>query len=366
MSKVQINLKNRSYEILIGENLFGTIIKDLQEKETGKQAVLISNDTIYNIYGEDFSKSLKEKGFSVSEYIVPDGEGYKSWDVAGKILTKMLEDKISRDAFIIALGGGVIGDLAGFIASIYQRGIKLYQVPTSLLAQVDSSVGGKVAVNHPLGKNMIGSFYQPEQVYIDLEFLATLPPREWKSGFAEIIKYGIIKDKGFFEYIEKNIEKIKAGDLRVFEYLIRRSCEIKGEIVEADERETGIRATLNLGHTMAHGIETITEYEHFRHGEAVAAGTLIITDFALEKGYLGEKDQRRIQNIFKEMDMYYKLPKMPLEKFMDILNLDKKNQNGQLVFIMPEKIGQVIKTDNINKEELKIFLLERGICVKKP
>lgn len=364
MSKVHINLGNRSYDILIGKKLSEVITQDFQEKEKGKQGVLISNDRVFELYGKSIKDNLVEKGFNISEHIIPEGEGYKSWDTAGEILTKMLEEKVNRDAFVIALGGGVIGDLAGFIASIYQRGIKFYQIPTSLLAQVDSSVGGKVAVNHPLGKNMIGSFYQPEKVYIDLEVLSTLSSRDWKSGLAEIIKYGIIRDKDFFEYIENKIEKIKNRDLQVFEYLIKRSCEIKGEIVIEDEREEGIRAFLNLGHTLAHGIETITEYEYFRHGEAVAAGISVIADFAKDKGFLIDKDQERIQNLFANLDMTYKLPKMPIKVFMDLLNLDKKNKDGKLVLIIPRAIGQVIKTDKINRIELEEFLLRKGICIK--
>jgi 3-dehydroquinate synthase len=361
MSKVHINLGDRSYDILIEEKLLKKIPEDLLIEEKGNQAVLISNETVYLLYGKSLSLELKEKGFQVFEYIIPEGESYKSWDIAGSILSKMLEDKISRDAFALALGGGVIGDLAGFVASIYQRGIKFYQIPTSLLAQVDSSVGGKVAVNHAAGKNMIGSFYQPQKVYIDTQVLLTLPPRDWKSGLAEVIKYGIIKDKSFFEYIENNVEKIKDKDLKIFEYLIKRSCEIKGEIVEADERESGIRAYLNLGHTIAHGIETITEYEYFRHGEAVAAGISIIAEIAFEKGYLLEKDMKRINNLFKSLDMVYKLPKMPGDMFMDILYLDKKNHKGKMVLIIPEEIGVVEKTEKISAEELKNFLLSKEV-----
>ena len=361
MSKVRINLGDRSYDILIEENLLKKVPEDLLIEEKGNQAALISNETIYMLYGKKLSEELKLKGFQVFEYIIPEGESYKSWDIAGSILTKMLEDKISRDAFIVALGGGVIGDLAGFVASIYQRGIKFYQIPTSLLAQVDSSVGGKVAVNHAMGKNMIGSFYQPNKVYIDTKVLLSLPPRDWKSGLAEIIKYGIIKDKSFFEYIENNTEKIKNKDLIVFEYLIRRSCEIKGEIVEADEREGGIRAYLNLGHTIAHGIETITEYEYFRHGEAVAAGITVITNLAVEKGYLSQIEGEKINNLLKNLGMEYKLPKMPGDMFMEILQLDKKNQKGKLILIIPKEIGFVEKTDIISAFELKDFLLSQGV-----
>ena len=361
MSKVHINLGERSYDILIEEKLLKKIPEDLLIEEKGNQAVLISNETVYLLYGKNLSVELKDKGFQVFEYIIPEGESYKSWDVAGSIITKMLEDKIGRDAFVLALGGGVIGDLAGFVASIYQRGIKFYQIPTSLLAQVDSSVGGKVAVNHAAGKNMIGSFYQPQKVYIDTQVLLTLPPRDWKSGLGEIIKYGIIKDKSFFEYIENNAEKIKDKDPKIFEYLIKKSCEIKGEIVEADERESGIRAYLNLGHTIAHGIETITEYEYFRHGEAVAAGIYIISRLAFEKGFIRESDMKRIHDLFKNLDMEYKLPKMPADMFINILQLDKKNQKGKLILIIPEEIGSVEKTDRVSVNELQKFLLSQGV-----
>ncbi len=361
MSKVKINLGLRSYDILIEQNLLESIPKDLLEYEKGNQAIIISNEKVYTLYGEKLLKSLQRNGFQVFNYIIPEGENYKSWEITGEILDKMLEDRINRDAFILAFGGGVIGDLAGFVASIYQRGINFYQIPTSLLAQVDSSVGGKVAVNHPRGKNMIGAFYQPKKVYIDTKVLETLPDRDWKSGLAEIIKYGIIKDSNLFDYIEKNIKGIKDKDLDIFDYLIKRSCEIKGEIVEIDEKETGIRAYLNLGHTIAHGIETITEYEYFRHGEAVAAGIYIIVDLAQEKGYLKTENKDRIINLFKELGMIYKLPKMPADMFMDILSLDKKNIKGKLILIVPTEIGVVEKTDRITGEELKIFLTDRSV-----
>ena len=364
MGKVKINLGERSYDILVEEKLLSTVSQDLKEREKGEQGVIISNETVFKLYGQELISSLKDQGFEVHEFVVPDGEGYKSWETAGEILTKMLEKKINRDSFLIALGGGVIGDLGGFVASIYQRGIRFYQIPTSLLAQVDSSVGGKVAVNHPLGKNMIGSFYQPEKVYIDMDVLETLPGRDWKSGLAEIIKYGIIRDSSFFNYIEENLEKINSRDTQVFKYLIERSCEIKGEIVEEDEREQGIRAHLNLGHTIAHGIETITEYEYFRHGEAVAAGISVIAELAAEKGYLRKEDQARIENVFQKLDMKYKLPKIPVKLFMDILGLDKKNQKGKLILVIPEEIGSVEKTDKISSGELERYLLEKGICIE--
>ncbi len=362
MEKLNIDLGSRSYDILIGSGVLDLLVSELKEKETGKKGVFVSNDSLYKLYGQELLASLREAGLELLEIIIPDGERYKDWSSAGEILSEMLKAQIGRDGYLLAFGGGVIGDLAGFAASIYQRGIKFYQIPTSLLAQVDSSVGGKVAVNHNQGKNMIGSFYQPERVYIDTDVLASLPDREWKSGLGEIIKYGIINDADFFTFLENNIEKIKGKDQKIFKEIIGKSCQIKAKIVQEDERETGLRAILNLGHTIAHGIETITEYEYFRHGEAVSAGIGIISSFACEKGLLPAEDYQRINKIFHDLDMVYKLPKMPAELFMQILALDKKNQSGKMVLILPEKIGQVKISKDFTTEELKEFLLAEGIC----
>ena len=363
METVRVQLTERSYDIVIQKGLLDQMAKDLSSIQEGRQLVLISNDVVYGIYGEKVKDQLEAEGFDVYEYIIPDGERYKSWEMASQILTKMLEHQIGRDGAVLALGGGVIGDLAGFVASIYQRGIAFYQVPTTLLAQVDSSVGGKVAVNHALGKNMIGSFYQPKKVYIDTETLQTMPDRDWKSGLAEIIKYGIIQDEALFRYIQENIEPINNREESTFAWLIKRSCEIKAQIVAADERESGIRAILNLGHTLAHGIEAITEYEYFRHGEAVAAGIQVIAEFAAEQGLLAQKDKEEIQRLFNELNMQYRLPKMPAAMFMEMLALDKKNQLGQMVLILPEAIGCVQKTTTYNEEHMRTFLMEKGYLI---
>lgn len=362
MSVVQVTTPGGNYPIHIAANRLQQLAQSVPTDAT--TIALITNPTVFELYGESVLKALQSTGKKVVQIQIPDGEAYKNTQTLNHIFDRMLQGRLDRKAVIVALGGGVVGDISGLAAACFMRGIRFIQVPTTLLSQVDSSVGGKTAINHPLGKNMIGSFYQPEKVYIDLEVLSTLDNRDWKSGLAEIIKYGIIKDKEFFEYIEKNIEKIKDRDLQVFEYLIKRSCEIKGEIVIEDEREEGVRALLNLGHTLAHGIETITEYEYFRHGEAVAAGISVITDFAAEKGYLLIEDQKRIQNIFANLEMIYKLPKMPIKVFMDILNLDKKNHMGNLVIIMPKTIGEAIKIDKVNRTELEEFLLRKGICIK--
>lgn len=365
MKKLSIDLGPRSYDILIGSGVLDLMVSELKDKETGKKGVFVSNDGLYELYGKELLASLRKAGLDLLEIIIPDGERYKDWSSAGEILSEMLKAQIGRDGYLLAFGGGVIGDLAGFAASIYQRGIKFYQIPTSLLAQVDSSVGGKVAVNHNQGKNMIGSFYQPERVYIDTDALATLPDREWKSGLGEVIKYGIIKDADFFTFLEKNIDKIKEKEHEIFKEIISKSCQIKAEIVQEDEKERGLRAILNLGHTIAHGIETITDYEHFRHGEAVSAGIILISSFACEKGLLPLEDYQRIKKIFFDLDMIYKLPKMPAEPFMQILALDKKNQSGKMVLVLPEKIGQVRISKEFAADELKEFLLKEGVCPKE-
>lgn len=341
MEKIIVDLKDRSYPIYIGENIISGLAEKISEKYSGRQVIVVSNPLIFSYYGEELVKILKTKLDCITE-IIPAGEEYKTFEMAEKIITSMIEAKFNRDALLIALGGGVVGDLAGFAASIYQRGIDFIQVPTTLLAQVDSSVGGKVAVNHPLGKNLIGSFYQPKEVWIDLNTLKTLPEREWKAGLAEVIKYGILGDGSFFFKLEENKGKLLKDNLTLAKEIIRRSCEIKALVVSKDEKEENLRAILNLGHTLGHALESATNYNRYRHGEAIAIGMVLAAKLAVKLKMLDEDAKIRIENLIKGVGLEINLPAdVDMDLIINNLYLDKKIKNKELVFVLPRKIGSV-------------------------
>lgn len=354
--KVKPETVENGYDICIGSNIFEQLIEELARLKPTCQILLVSNDHIYGLYGLSLNEGLLQKGFQILTYLVPEGEEYKSWHEAEKILTTMLENGFNRDAVVLALGGGVIGDLAGFVAAIYQRGIALIQLPTTLLAQVDSSVGGKVAVNHPLGKNMIGAFYQPLGVWADLNTLKTLPEREWIAGLSEIVKYGIIWDANFFNLLEKNIDKLRNRELEFFQRLIVRCCEIKAEIVGKDEKEQGLRTILNFGHTFGHALEKITEYRVYRHGEAVAIGMFWAAKLAVNMQLFSQKDLERLEGVLKEIGLPIRFPVVKPGDILEAVFLDKKVRKKELVFVLPRKIGQVEIVKGIAPEKLKKLL----------
>ncbi|NLT94484.1 MAG: 3-dehydroquinate synthase [Clostridia bacterium] len=358
LAKIQVKpeIKEKGYEIRIGRNIYSQFAQELLEIKRGSQALLVSNDVIYALYGTKIESELKKQGFQVMVYLVPDGEEYKSWQEAEKILTTMLEAGFNRDGLVLALGGGVIGDLAGFVAAIYQRGIDLVQLPTSLLAQVDSSVGGKVAVNHPLGKNMIGAFYHPLGVWTDLDTLKTLPEREWLAGLGEVVKYGAIWDDNLFDLIEKNIERIRHRDLEFIQFLIFRCCEIKAEIVERDEREQGLRMILNFGHTIGHALEKLTCYKVYRHGEAVAIGMVWAAKLAVNMGLCSTEVRERLEKVLKEIGLPINLPGVKADEILETIVLDKKVRDKKLTFVLPRLIGQVEVIKGIEPEMLKELL----------
>ncbi|MFZ7101913.1 MAG: 3-dehydroquinate synthase [Peptococcaceae bacterium] len=351
-AKVQIKLPFKKYDIIIGANILNDFGKNLRRLLTGGQVVLVSNEPVYSFYGKQVENSLLSEGFAVIKHILPDGEEYKTWGNAGGILTSMLEEGLNRDSVVVALGGGVIGDIAGFAAAIYQRGVCFAQIPTTLLAQVDSSVGGKVAVNHPLGKNMIGSFYQPVIVWSDLNTLHTLPEREWIAGLAEVIKYGVIWDEDFFNTLEKNAVLLKKRDQEFSKYIIRRSCEIKGEIVSQDEKDEGIRNILNLGHTIGHALEKVTDYKVLRHGEGVAIGMVAAGDLAVNLNKCSPVVLERIKNLFISVGLPVSISAVSTSSVMESLYLDKKIKDKQLVFILPQKIGKVAIIKGLTQEEI--------------
>jgi 3-dehydroquinate synthase len=358
MKELLVELGDRSYPIYIGSGLLsqsGLFIKHIKSK----QVVVVTNETIAPLYLNAVLNNLQ--GYTVETVILPDGEQFKTLEFVTQIFDKLLACKFSRNATLVALGGGVIGDMGGFAAACYQRGIPFLQIPTTLLAQVDSSVGGKTGVNHPLGKNMIGAFYQPRCVIADADVLDTLDDRQLSAGLAEVIKYGLIRDAVFFEWLENNIEALLARDKQALAYAIERSCINKAEIVAEDETESGVRATLNLGHTFGHAIETGAGYGQYLHGEAVAIGTCQAADLSKRKGWLNEGDIARIIALFKKA----RLPVLPPEqidadRYLELMAVDKKNVDGQIRLILLEKIGRATLPVNVDQHLLETTLKTYG------
>lgn len=341
MEELRVELGERSYPIFIGSDMLGELGGELRGFEFSRIA-LVSNPTVYALYGNVLLDSLKKTGFDVSAVIIPDGEEYKELLWAYYIYGELLKYKLDRASALIALGGGVIGDITGFIASTYMRGISFVQVPTTLLAQVDSSVGGKTGVNHPLGKNMIGTFYQPRLVWTDVNTLKTLPKGEFLAGMAEVIKYGVIWDEDLFRFLEDNRENILNLEGASLEHIIKRSCEIKADVVSKDERERELRAILNYGHTIGHALETVTGYKTYLHGEAVAIGMHLEARLSLSLGIMDSKEVERIQSLLKCYGLPTVIPTdIDMNRILSSMQLDKKAVAGELKFILPEKIGSV-------------------------
>ena len=355
MQKLRVELGERSYTIVIDRNILSRLGSAMGKFEFSRKVGLVSNPTVYKLYGKTIAESIKGAGFDLIEIIIPDGEEYKSLLWTEKIYEELLKSKLDRKSVLIALGGGVIGDITGYAASTYMRGIDFIQVPTTLLSQVDSSVGGKTGVNHAIGKNMIGTFWQPRLVWTDINTLKSLPSREFLSGLAEVIKYGVIWDEGFFALLEMNRDKIMILDEAILKDVIRRSCEIKAEIVSKDERESGLRAVLNYGHTVGHAIETVTGYKKYLHGEAVAMGMLGAARLSNVLGIIDQSQVSRIKALIESYGLPSEVPDgIGVEDLLSLMQLDKKTVSGSLKFILPEKIGTVrieagIKTEDIRK-----------------
>lgn len=339
MKQIQVNLDERSYPIFIGQDLFtnGTL---LARYLSDKTILIVTNETIAPLYLEQACSLLSsaEKQYSV---VLPDGEQFKDLNHLDYIFTGLLENNCARDVILIALGGGVVGDMTGFAAASYQRGVGFIQIPTTLLSQVDSSVGGKTAVNHPLGKNMIGAFHQPLAVLIDTQCLSSLPAREFAAGMAEVIKYGIIWDADFFDWLEDNAKQLKQLEQSALEYAISRCCQIKAEVVAEDETERGVRALLNLGHTFGHAIEAEMGYGVWLHGEAVSAGTVLAAKTACEMKLIDETVVNRICRLFEAFDLPVDKPsQMDFEQFIKHMQRDKKVLKGQMRLVLPTALGQ--------------------------
>ena len=354
MQTLKVALGERSYPIFIGEGLLEQGLMNPYIR--GRQVMIVSNETVAPLYIEQLKASL-DSAWKVDEVILPDGEQYKTLETFNSVMSYMLEGNYSRDVVVIALGGGVIGDLVGFAASCYQRGIDFIQIPTTLLSQVDSSVGGKTAVNHPMGKNMIGAFYQPQAVVIDIDTLFTLPAREFAAGMAEVIKYGILGDAEFFAYIEQHKTSIKEKNTAQLIEIIKRCCRNKADIVAQDEKESGIRALLNLGHTFGHAIEAEMGYGNWLHGEAVAVGMVQASQLAQLRGWLNESEVEQVTQLLGFFDLPVTGPEnMDCSHYLPHMKKDKKVQADTIRFVLPKRIGKAILVKDVTESELQQIL----------
>lgn len=353
MSIVHVNTENASYPIHIAPQLIHQLATSVPVDASS--IVLISNPSILAIYGDAVKKSLAVTGKQVFVCEVPDGEAYKNIESLNNIYTFLLERQIDRKAVIVAFGGGVVGDMAGYAAASYMRGIRFVQVPTTLLAQVDSSVGGKTAVNHPLGKNMIGAFYQPIAVDIDIDVLKSLPAREISAGLAEVIKYGLILDAEFFAWCERNVEKLRALDEETITYAIQRSCELKAYVVSNDEKETGMRAILNLGHTFGHAIENAMGYGKWLHGEAVGCGMVQAAELSAQVLGFPREDVERVRHLVDAIGCPVVAPNLGTNKWIELMQVDKKSVGGKIKFVLLNKIGEAV-VRSVPNEDLGIAL----------
>ena len=357
LKELEVALEARSYQIEIGTGLLEQCGEKIAPLVKGRQAAVVTDSNVGPLYSAMVQKSLEQQGFVVTVVTIPAGESSKSWQQAEQILTVLLEHRFHRDSCVIALGGGVVGDLAGFVASVYQRGIAFVQIPTSLLAQVDSSVGGKVAVNHALGKNMIGAFYQPRLVLIDFDTLQTLEQRHWQNGLAEVVKYGVIYDAEFFRYLQQHTAAILQRDLQAAAEIIANCCRLKAEVVALDEREGGVRAKLNYGHTIGHGLELAGHYQGYLHGEAVAVGMVLAARYAAQKGMCDAEVETEVAALLRQFMLPTKADAaLALTEVMDSMMLDKKVQDGKLVFILPEALGRVKIIKDVSQEEIAALL----------
>lgn len=348
MLELTVELGERSYPIFIGQSLFDDVGR--LTSYLGKcRPVIISNETVAPLYLEPLLEKLSS--LSPLHFVIPDGEQYKSLEWFERINAFLLEHNCGRDTCLLALGGGVIGDLTGFVAACYQRGVPFIQLPTTLLSQVDSSVGGKTAVNHPLGKNMIGAFYQPQAVFIDTNTLTTLPPREFAAGMAEVIKYGLIHDKAFLDELKVKRDALRQLDTQELTAVIYRCCAIKAEIVGQDEKESGLRALLNLGHTFGHAIEAEQGYGNWLHGEAVAAGMVLALQLAEMRGAVTAQEVQEVVELIRDFELPTAAPEsMTCADFLRHMRKDKKNQQGKIRFIVPTQIGQCALVDDVTDD----------------
>ncbi len=359
MESLSVALGSRSYPIHIGADLLARA--ELYRPYVGGGSVaIITNDVVGPLYGAKITAALEKAGARVTQIAVKDGEEAKSWQSLNRIFDALLKARCGRDTLVVALGGGVVGDVAGFAAAVYQRGIDFVQVPTTLLAQVDSSVGGKTAINHALGKNMIGAFHQPRAVIADVAALDTLPDRELRAGLAEVIKHGVALDEAFTRWLEDNMEKLLARDRAALSYAVRRSCELKSGIVADDERESGARALLNFGHTFGHAIEAGAGYGAWLHGEAVAAGMVMAAELSRGLGQLAAPDVERLRRLVRRAGLPLVPPQLAPARWRELMSVDKKARGGKLQFIVLERIGVAVVRGDVSEPALDAVLAQHA------
>ncbi|BCF98604.1 3-dehydroquinate synthase [Paraburkholderia sp. PGU19] len=343
MITVNVELGERAYPIHIGADLIGKS-ELFAPHIRGASVTIVTNSTVDPLYGDTLRKALAPLGKDVTTVVLPDGEAHKNWETLNLIFDALLGARADRKTTLIALGGGVIGDMTGFAAACYMRGVPFIQVPTTLLSQVDSSVGGKTGINHPLGKNMIGAFYQPQAVIADIGALRTLPPRELAAGIAEVIKTGAIADATFFEWIEANMEALNRCEPEALAEAVKRSCEIKASVVAKDEREGGLRAILNFGHTFGHAIEAGLGYGEWLHGEAVGCGMVMAADLSVRLGHLDEAARKRLVAVIEAAHLPTQAPTLGAERYVDLMRVDKKAEAGEIKFILLKRFGDTLIT----------------------
>ncbi len=344
MQTLNVALAKRSYPIHIGRGLLADASLILPHLKR-KHVAIVTNTTVAPLYLAQLTDTLQAAGVQVIPIILPDGEAYKNSDTLNRIYDALLQNRCERSTTLIALGGGVIGDLTGYAAATFLRGVPFIQIPTTLLSQVDSSVGGKTGINHPLGKNMIGAFYQPQLVLADIDTLQTLPPREFSAGVAEVIKYGLIRDAQFFDWLEGNMAKLMQLDEAVLSEAIYRSCQNKADVVAKDEHEQGERALLNLGHTFGHAIENAMGYGVWLHGEAVAAGTMLAADLSRRMGLVSQADCNRTEALFRLANLPVKAPDLGADEYLRHMGVDKKVEGGKLRFVLLRAIGDALVSE---------------------
>jgi 3-dehydroquinate synthase len=352
--RVRVELGERSYDILIGKGLLSQVVEYLRPLKLGKHGVIITDTNVEPLYAGAMCDALGKGGFAAEVLSVPAGEASKSLRQANRLFEKLPSHGLDRQSFVIALGGGVVGDLAGFVAASYLRGLALVQVPTSLLAQVDSSVGGKTGVNLPQGKNLVGAFYQPKLVLADIDTLGTLPERELRSGFAEVIKHGAIRDAEFFVWLEREFKRVLALDPKAVTHVVRRCCEIKAEVVSADERESGLRAILNLGHTVGHAMETLSDYSGLLHGEAISMGMCCGARLSIKRAGLSKADAQRLCDLIAASGLPTRLGKtFKLGELLEAARLDKKARDGKLRFVLLKRLGEAFVSDAVTDVDIR-------------
>ncbi len=356
MKRLNVDLDERSYEILISRNILSKVGELISKRFEPSRTIIITHPSVRNLFGEKIESGLANIGHSSGIIEIPEGEISKSLQQVELVYDRMLEMNCDRKSALIALGGGVIGDLTGFIAATYQRGIHFIQIPTTLLSQVDSSVGGKTAVNHPRGKNMIGAFYQPKLVLIDLDTLKTLPKKEFRAGLAEVVKYGVIADAELFAFLENNTKEILSLNSDCLEYIIETSCAIKARVVEKDERESRHRMILNFGHTFGHSIETLTNYTEYLHGEALSIGMVQAALLSVEIGLCNEDIPIRITNLLKKIGLPIQAPDLKSKDIIESMYHDKKNAYNKLRLILAKNIGSVEIVDDVPEISIKAVL----------